>query len=107
WWEQTKRACKNWIYVFGGSLDPASTNFCKHALFVPTIYKMAINSLKPVPLYYYTQTNSAIRINAINTKGDEQLHIRDLNKKLDIIPETKIANNQMSIFTQNQVNDPG
>jgi hypothetical protein len=36
----------------------ASRIFASMRLFVPTIYKMGINSLKPTPLYFYTQSNS-------------------------------------------------
>jgi hypothetical protein len=95
------------VYIFASSLDPSFTNFCKHALFVPTIYKMGINSLKPVPLYYYTQTNAVIKTPALKEKGDEPVHIKEANNKFDIIPETRISNNQILIFTQNQINNPG
>ncbi len=108
------------IYVFGSSFDLNSTNFCKHALFVPTIYKIGINSLKPVPLYYCTQTNSAIHLNAPKEQSEEPVHITEHINKLaspganhamaglyDVIPETKIVNNQLNIFTQNQITNPG
>lgn len=95
------------LYVFAGSLNPNSTNFCKHALFVPTVYKMGINSLKPTGLYYFTQTNAAIRLSALKEQSEEPVHIQELNNKFDIIPKTKIVNGQLVIFTQNQISDPG
>ncbi|MBL7895127.1 MAG: BatA and WFA domain-containing protein [Bacteroidia bacterium] len=95
------------LYLFSGPLDVASSNFCKHALFVPTIYKMAINSLKAVPPYYYTQNNSVIQINAISNKGDEPFHLKSLNNKSDVIPEIRVGNNRLNIFTQGQIVEPG
>lgn len=95
------------LYVFSGPLDVASSNFCKHALFVPTIYKMAINSLKAVPPYYYTQNNSVIQTNAINNKGDEPFHLKSLDNKSDVIPEIRVSNNRLNVFTQGQITTPG
>lgn len=95
------------LYLFSGPLDVASSNFCKHALFVPTIYKMAINSLKAIPPYYYTQNNSVIQINAISNKGDEPFHLKSLNNKSDVIPEIRVGNNRLNIFTQGQIVEPG
>ncbi len=95
------------IYCFSSSLDLSVTNFCKHALFVPTIYKMAINSLKPTPPYFYTQNNSVISLNALNEKSEEPFHITDLIKKTDVIPEMRLANNHVNFYTQNQITTPG
>ena len=95
------------IYIFAGSLNQNFTNFCKHALFVPTIYKMGINSLKPMPLYYFTQTNAAIRLNVPAITGEEAVHIQEIDNKFDIIPENKLVNNQYNIYTQNQITNQG
>ncbi len=95
------------IYIFSGALDPNFTNFCKHALFVPTIFKMGINSLKPQPLYYFTQTNAAIRLSAPIVSTEEAVHIQELNNKFDIIPESKLIDNQYHLYTQNQISDQG
>lgn len=95
------------IYLFTSSLDASFTNFVKHALFVPTIYKIAINSLKPVPPYYYTQHNSVIQINALKEKSEEPFHLIEINKKTDIIPEIRVANNRLNIYTQGQITQPG
>lgn len=95
------------IYLFTGSLDESFTNFCKHALFVPTIYKMAIRSIKPTTPYYFTQTNSVIQLHTLTEKSEEPFHISDLAKKTDVIPEIRVINNRINIYTQNQINTPG
>lgn len=95
------------VYIFSSSLDESFTNFCKHALFVPTIYKMAINSLKPAPLYFYTQNNSVISLNALKEKSEEPLHLTEVNNKFDVIPEIRVNNNRLNVYTQNQIANPG
>lgn len=95
------------IYVFSGSLDISCTNFCKHALFVPTFYKMGIRSLKPIPPYYYTQSNAVIQIIIPSEKSEEPFHLTDLTEKTDIIPEVRTNGNRLLLFTQGQITKPG
>ncbi|HWY12196.1 MAG TPA: BatA domain-containing protein, partial [Bacteroidia bacterium] len=95
------------IYIFASALDESFTNFCKHALFVPTFYKMAINSLKPLPLYYYAQTNSVISLNALKEKSEEPIHLTEINNKFDVIPEIRVNDNHLNVYTQNQITAPG
>ncbi len=95
------------VYLFTSALDESFTNFCKHALFVPTIYKMAIKSVKPGIPYYFTQTNSVIQVNTAIEKSEEPFHITDLTKKTDIIPEIRVINNRLNVYTQSQITEPG
>src|SRR4051812_33869900 len=90
------------IFVFNSSLDESYTNFCKHALFVPTIYKMAISSLKPLPLYYFTKSNSVIILNVLKKKSEEPLHLTNLDSKFDVIPKIRVNNNRLNVYMQNQ-----
>ena len=68
---------------------------------------MAINSLKPGPLYFYTQSNSVISLNALKEKSEEPLHLTDINTKFDVIPEIRVNNNRLNVYTQNQITNPG
>ncbi len=95
------------VFIFSSALDESFTNFCKHALFVPTLYKMAISSLKPVPLYFFTQSNAVISLNALKEKSEEPLHLTELNSKFDVIPEMRVNNNRLNVFMQNQITKPG
>lgn len=103
--EFTNSASK--IYLFNSSLNLSFTNFCKHALFVPTIYKMAINSIKPLTPYYSTQNNSVVYLNAPDEKSEDPYYISETNKKYDIIPEMRRANNRLNFYMQNQITNPG
>lgn len=95
------------IYVFAIPTDEACSNFLKHALFVPTLIKMAILSLKPSPIYYKTATNEAITIASVSNFSDKPLHIIKDGKKTDLIPEHRLVNNATTLFTQNQLTEAG
>lgn len=95
------------IYLFSIPSDETSSNLLKHALFVPTLIKMAILSLKPSPVYYKTAINEAIALNVVSNFSDKPLHIIKDDKKVDIIPEHRLVNNATTLFTQNQITEAG
>ena len=102
------------IYLFSIPSDESCSNLLKHALFVPTLIKMSILSLKPSPVYYNTAVNEAIVLNTNANFSDKPLHIikddastGSAANKLDIIPEHRLVNNATSIFTQNQILEAG
>ncbi len=95
------------LYLFAIPSSTEGSNFIKHALFVPSILKMAIMSLKPSPIYYTTATNTDIELNYVNTNPEQPLHIVSNDKKIDIIPEHRVSNNSTILYTQNQINQAG
>lgn len=96
------------LYLFSIPSDADCSNFLKHALFVPTIIKAAILSLKPTPIYYNTASNEAIVIPAATSASkDKPLHILMDNKKTDVIPEHRLVNSKTTLFTQNQITEAG
>ena len=95
------------VYLFSIPSDETSSNLLKHALFVPTIIKMSILSLKPTPVYYKTAINEVISLNSTSNFSDKPLHIVRLDKKVDIIPEHRLLNNATTLFTQNQITTAG
>ncbi|MES2565389.1 MAG: BatA domain-containing protein [Bacteroidota bacterium] len=108
------------IYLFSIPSDEESSNLLKHAIFVPTLIKMAILSLKPSPVYFKTAVNEAIVLNTGSDFSDKPLHIiknddvknsensfTKSSRKLDIIPEHRVVNNANTLFTQNQISEAG
>jgi hypothetical protein len=105
------------VYLFSVPSDETGSNLLKHALFVPTLIKMSILSLKPSPVYYKTAVNEAIVLNTASNFSDKPLHIvkNDVSTgsanatktKTDIIPEHRLVNNATTLFTQNQVTEAG
>lgn len=95
------------VYLFSIPSDESCSNLLKHALFVPTLIKMSILSLKPSPIYYKTAINEAIVLNTVANFSDKPLHIIKDDKKLDVIPEHRLLNNATTLFTQNQITEAG
>ena len=102
------------VYLFSIPSDETSSNLLKHALFVPTLIKMSILSLKPSPVYYKTATNEVIALNSTSNFSDKPLHIvtstssvTAATKKVDVIPEHRLLNNATTLFIQNQITEAG
>jgi len=95
------------VYVFSIPSDETSSNLLKHALFVPTLIKMAILSLKPSPVYYKTALNEVIALNSTANFSDKPLHIVKDDKKVDVIPEHRLLSNTTALYTQNQITEAG
>ncbi len=95
------------VYLFSSPSDLSCTNFLKHALFVPTLIKMSILSLKPSPIYYQTAQNEAIEVEGNATQTEKPMHIVNDKKTADVIPEHRIVNGKTTLFTQNQINEAG
>ena len=72
------------IYLFSAPLQPQFTDFGNMALFVPTMYNIALFS-GSVPKFYHT-LGSDIAIST-NISEKELLKIRSLDKITEIIPE--------------------
>jgi len=95
------------VYMFSIPSDETSSNLLKHALFVPTLIKMSILSLKPSPVYYKTAINEVITLNSTSNFSEKPLHIVKVDKKVDVIPEHRLLNNSTALFTQNQITEAG
>ncbi|MBK9283970.1 MAG: BatA and WFA domain-containing protein [Sphingobacteriaceae bacterium] len=92
------------------SLDPMtekSSNFSKHALFVPTIYRICFSSLKNESIYYRIDNNNVLRIKNEMKNNSEPAHIRGLTGSLDIIPSFKTLGQSLLLYTQFQIHQPG
>ena len=88
---------KGRLYVCTAPLNEKSSSFAKHALFIPTLIKIAILSRPAPPLYYFNGQNEAIDISNLNTSGESPLHIA--SPAADFIPEIKTTENNKYLFT--------
>jgi hypothetical protein len=95
------------FYLFASSFSERAGNFTKHALFVPSVYKMCLSSLQSPALFYTAGANVALPFRADSSLGDEPPHILNTNGKSDIIPEMRKSNGSNLLFTRSQINDPG
>lgn len=94
-------------YFSSAPFSQGSGNFNKHALFVPTIYRICFNSLKGSRLFYTVNANNILNLKNETTANDQPPHIKDLNNKADIIPEIHVINNSLFLYTRSQITSPG
>jgi hypothetical protein len=95
------------VYTFSSPLGEKQTNFCKHALFVPTFIRIAVTSLRPQPLFYKLNTGNTIRLRSDGPIGEAPPHIAGYNTKMDMIPEMRVINNYMNLFVDKQLSLAG
>jgi len=90
---------KGKVYLSSVSLDKESSNFSNHALFVPTLYNIALLSQKNYPLYHIIGNNSTIDVD--RNEKDAIFHI--INSSLDIIPRVRNTNSGSTIFVDSGI----
>lgn len=93
---------KSNIYVFNTSLNDSSSNFHKHALFVPTFLNIANNSLVSSNIYNVIK-NDDYFISLPN--NNEIFNLK--NDIIDIIPTSKLVNGKNRFYTNNQIKKSG
>lgn len=92
------------VYIFTSNLSPDNTNFVSQALFVPTLWNMALFSQKiPQTFYFLSGDNNIDITSSVNSTNLEVLHIKSLDNKVSIIPQITKANNRIMI---NPINIP-
>lgn len=95
------------LYLFAVPLNPEWSNLVKHAIFVPTLYKIGLLSQGAAKLYYLAGENEQISLKSGLSESDQVFRIRSLNKDFEVIPEMRSAFSQTEIFTQNQISEAG
>lgn len=97
---------KGKLYLSAVALNNDFSNFSRHAVFVPTLYKAAMFSQATAPLFY-TIGNDDLIESTTTVAGENVYHIRSINSDFDIIPEHKVMDGKTGIMIHNQVKDAG
>lgn len=100
-------SCKGDLYLLAVSLDEEFSNFARHAIFVPTLYNIALLSDPVGTLYYTIGEDEFIELKHRQVTGDKVYKIKKLNSDFEIIPEHKYFNSLMYFFPHAQLNDAG
>lgn len=97
---------KGSLYVSSVPLNEDFSNFAKHALFVPTLYMIALNSQLALPLFYTIGKDESIETTTMIT-GENVYHIRNEASNFDIIPEHRMLETEVQINIHNQISQGG
>ena len=99
---------KGKVYLSSAPLNTGFSNFAKHALFVPVLYKMAIHSQPIRPLCYTIGKEESIEIPAgDNSQSDNVFHIKNTSSDFDMIPEYRTIEGKTSILIHNRITEAG
>ena len=91
------------VYLCMVSLDKEVSNFPNHALFVPTLYNIALLSQHNYPLFHIIGSNSTIDMN--RNEKDDVYHIK--NSNIDVIPRVRNTNNNTTVFVNSDIDKAG
>jgi len=93
------------LYVCASPLNEKYSNFCKHALFVPSVYKMAITSVGSSPLFYKIGSNENVLVKPKNDVAENLFHITNKALNFDFIPATKVSNGETMLVLHSQIKE--
>jgi hypothetical protein len=94
------------LYVSAVPLNTDYSNFTKHALFVPTLYMIGINSQLQHPLFYTIGKDENMETTQLIT-GENVYHLRDETTNFDVIPEHKMMDTKAQINIHGQISEAG
>lgn len=91
------------LYLSAVSFDASFGNLVRHALFVPTLYKMALYSVASSPLYYTIGKDEVIELSGINRQSDNLLKLKEEKTKTEFIPESRWEQGNVKMYLYNQI----
>lgn len=94
---------KGKLYLSAVSLDASFGNFARHAIFVPTLYKIALYSITSAPLFYTIGYDEVIELTGINRQSDNLLKLKEEKTKTEFIPESRWEQGSLKIYLYNQI----
>ena len=97
---------KGRIYLSAVPLEENWSNFMKHPLFVPTLYRIAFLSQSAPALYYRVGADDPVEINN-STIASEVYILRKLDSDIEVIPESSSIGGSMALFPHDQIRESG
>ena len=95
------------VYCSAVPLNEQASNFPKHAIFIPTFYKIALYSLPSSKLYYTIGREEPIELKTSNIASEVPIKIRSLDKKTEVIPERRILDGNYQLFVRGSIQSAG
>jgi len=99
----SERTEKGKVYLSSVSLNSEFSNFTKHAMFVPTLYNIALYSESVNRLYYTIGKDESIETKKVNPNSDMTFRITDKLKNFEIIPEHRNVDLQTVVYPHDQI----
>jgi hypothetical protein len=103
----SQNAGKGKLYLSSVALSSDFSNFTKHAVFVPTLYNIALYSEPVSKLFFTIGKDEAIEVKNSKTKGDNTYRITNKAMNFEIIPEHRNIDLQTYVYPHEQINKAG
>tara|TARA_R110002049_G_scaffold209020_2_gene379586 strand:- start:4012 stop:6027 length:2016 start_codon:yes stop_codon:yes gene_type:complete len=100
----SKSVEKGRIYLAATSLSKEESNLTEHAIFVPTLYNIALNSQQSNALSYTINENNQVRTTAQIT-GEKPMSV--VGNSIDFIPEQRKVDRELALFIHGQITEAG
>lgn len=91
------------LYLFASPLNDSSSSFTRHAIFVPTLYNIALYSQEQKQLYYLLNESRIVLKNII--ADESPIHI--IGNGIDLIPQQEYRAGNLIINLDNQISKAG
>lgn len=95
------------LYLSSVPLDAEFSNFPRHALFVPTLYNIALLSVPFGKLYYVIGNEVGVEVKNREASGEITFRIKALDKDFEFIPEHRNIELQTTVFPHDQIKESG
>lgn len=93
------------VYLFNSALDGTWNNFAEHALFVPVMLNMALNSITRPNLFYTIGEGQLVKLNLASV-GQDQVYKLSMDKT-ELIPQIVVKDNKMNLAAGPELKQPG
>lgn len=94
------------IYLSAVPLNSVYSNFHKHAIFVPTLFNIALQSNYSKGIYHIIGKNELIPL-SVSVLSGTPYHIKSKNEELDFIAEARIVNGKANLLDNNTITEAG
>ncbi len=95
------------VWVLAAPLDTKSTNFPLHALFVPTLHKIALLSTPQHKIYHIIGHDNATLAGAWALSSTQSLRLTSADNDFEIIPGHRVVNYRLYLHGLEQVAQAG
>jgi hypothetical protein len=93
------------IYLSATGLEDGDSNFAKHPVFVPLMYKIAFASAKEQPIYYTAMKDNVLESQKIELGANQSLKLMADN--FEVIPAVRQVNGKTLLYVADQVKRAG
>jgi hypothetical protein len=100
-------AGKGRIFLSSVPLDDHASTLPRHLIYVPTLYQIAVQSIPSQKLYYFTDNNEMIPVDAGAIPDDPVFRIKNTETGEEFIPQTQITDGKLRLLPRNHVTRAG